>query len=497
MLYDGLKIYRKVYFHIKQFVIVDSQKEAIRTLIVLALMLTLINYVETMVIPAMPTIEKQFSATATTVAWITSAYLVVGAVASPIFGKLGDRYGKKRVYLISITFYSLAVLIAGFSPNIYFLIAARAIQGFGYAVFPLAIAIVTDLFPKERVAWAQGIISATLAAGPALGLVFGSYIVQDLGWQYAFHTAFVLSIIMLAISAKYVTEIPSKTKERIDYLGATFLLLTVVPFLVYLSNGPHIGWTTLPQLSLLIISFISFPIFIVIERRTKEPLMSLHLFRVRNIMVANLTGILTNSAMFLLFTGLVFYLQLPKPYGLGLSIIESGLLMSPVAVIMMAIGPIVGRAINSIGPKPLLIIGALLGMFGYYLLDIFRYNVYEILVDVTVTTAGLVNLIIPIVNMVAVSLPEEQRGIGFGMNTLIRTIGSSTGPVISTVFMDSYVTWIVYVVKGEILPIVQVPSYSAFHYIYFTAIGFLFLALIVSLFTKNYVIKPQVAEKQI
>jgi len=467
----------------------DSQREAMRTLIALTLMITLINYVETMVIPALPTIEKDFSTTATTVAWVTSAYLVVGAIASPIFGKLGDRYGKKKVYLISITFYSLAVLIAGFSPNIYFLIAARAIQGFGYAVFPLAIAIVTDLFPKERVVWAQGIISAALAAGPALGLVFGSYIVQDLGWHYAFHTAFILSIILLAISAKYVAEIPSKTKERIDYLGATFLALTVVPFLVYLSNGPHIGWTTLPQLSLLIVSFVSFPIFIVIEKRTKEPLMALHLFRVRNIMVANLSGILTNSSMFLLFTGLVFYLQLPKPYGLGLSIIESGLLMSPVAIITMAVAPIIGRLINEIGPKPLLITGSLVGMLGYYLLDTFGHNTFDIVVGVTVTTIGLANLLIPIVNMVAVSLPEEQRGIGIGMNTLIRTIGSSSGPVISTVFMDSYMTWIMYTLGGKIIPIAQVSYYSAFHYMYLTAIGFMFLNLIIALFTKNYVIK--------
>ena len=475
----------------------DSQKGATRTLVVLALVITLINYVETMVIPALPKIEEHFSTNATTVAWITSAYLIVGAIASPIFGKLGDRYGKKRVYLISITFYSLAVLLAGFSPTIYFLIAARAIQGFGYAVFPLAIAIITDLFPKERVAWAQGILSAALAAGPALGLVFGSYIVQDLGWPYAFHTAFILSIIMLALSAKYITEIPSKIKERVDYLGATFLMLTVVPFLVYLSNGPHVGWTTLPQISLLILSFISLPIFIILEMRVKEPLMALHLFRVRNIMVANVAGLISGSSMFLLFTGLIYYLQLPKPYGLGLSIIESGLLMSPVAIITMAVAPIIGRLINEIGPKPLLITGSLVGMLGYYLLDIFRYNVFDIVVGVAVTTIGIANLIIPLVNMVAVSLPEEQRGIGIGMNTLIRTIGSSTGPVISTVFMDSYLTWSVYIIKGRIIPIAQFPYYSAFHNMYAIAIGLMFFNLVISLFTKNYVIKQQKTEKQV
>jgi len=203
-------------------------------------------------------------------------------------------------------------------------------------------------------------------------------------------------------------------------------------------------------------------------------------------MVANVAGLISGSGMFLLFTGLIYYLQLPKPYGLGLSIIQSGLLMSPVAIIMMVIGPIVGRLINVIGPKPLLITGSLVSMLGYYLLDVFRYNEYEILVGVIVATAGLVNLIIPLVNMVAVSLPEEQRGIGIGMNTLIRTIGSSTGPVISTVFMDSYVTWAVYILQGKVLPIAQFPAYSAFHYMYMTAIGLMFFSLFHFLMNSSY-----------
>ncbi len=466
-----------------------DSKEAMRTLITLTLMLTLVNYVETMVIPALPKIETQFSTTATTVAWITSAYLIVGAIASPLFGKLGDRYGKKKVYLLSIGFYSLAVLLAGFSTNIYFLIFARAIQGLGYATFPLAIAIITDLFPKERVAWAQGILSATLAAGPALGLLVGSYIVQDLGWPYAFHTAFLLSIILVIISAKYIVEIPEKTREKIDYLGATFLMLTVVPLLVYLSNGPNVGWTSLSQLLLIAISVIAFPIFLLVERRANEPLMRLELFGVRNIMVANIAGLIAGAGMFLMFTGLVYYLQLPQPYGLGLSIIESGLLMAPVALVMMIVGPIVGRLINATGPKPLLIIGSVISIFGYLLLDTFRYSVYEVVLDVMITAVGLVNIMIPLVNMVAVSLPEEQRGIGIGMNTLIRTIGSSIGPVISTVFMDTYTTWIIYDFNDQIVPLAQVPSYSAFHYMYTAAVGIMVLNLIVALFTRNYVIK--------
>lgn len=466
-----------------------DSKIAMRTLLVLSLMLTLINYVETMVIPALPKIEDQFSTTATTVAWVTSAYLIVGAVASPIFGKLGDRYGKKKIYLISIVFYSIAVLLAGFSPNIYFLIGARAIQGLGYATFPLAIAIITDLFPKERVAWAQGILSATLALGPALGLLIGSYIVQDLGWPYAFHTAFILSIILLLISVKYIPEIPEKTKEKIDYIGATLLMVGVVAFLVYLSNGPSNGWTTLTQLTLLAISAISLALFIPFERKAIEPLMKLDLFKVRNIMVANIAGLISGAAMFLMYIGLTYYAQLPQPYGLGLSIISTGLLMAPVALTIMIVGPIVGRLINNIGPKPLLIMGSIISMIGFLMLDTFRSTEIQVLFGALVASIGVVSIVIPLVNMVAVALPEEQRGIGIGMNTLIRTIGSSIGPVIATVYMDSYTAWIIYVFNNQYLPLASVPSSTAFNYIYITAIGLMLVNLIISLATRNYVIK--------
>ncbi|AGE71118.1 MFS transporter [Sulfolobus acidocaldarius] len=469
-----------------------DHKGATTTLVTLSLMLVLVNYVETMVIPALPKIEDQFSTSATTVAWITSAYLIVGAVASPVFGKLGDRYGKKKIYLLAIAFYSLAVLIAGFSTNIYMLIFARAIQGLGFAVFPIAIAIITDLFPRERVAWAQSILSATLALGPALGLLIGAYIVQDLGWQYAFHTAFILSIILMFISIRFIQEIPSKTKERIDYLGAVFLMLAVISLLVYLTEGPSIGWFSATQFSLILTSIISFGVFIFVERRVAEPLMKLDLFRIRNIMVANISGLIAGTAMFLMFIGLTYYAQLPKPYGLGLSIIDSGLLMAPVALTMMVVGPIVGRLINSTGPKPLLIFGSIVGIIGFLLLNAFNSTNIQVLLDTVVASVGIISLMIPLVNMVAVSLPEDQRGVGIGMNTLIRSIGSSVGPVISTVFMDTYTAWIGYLFNNQYLPIASVPSSEAFHYIYLVGICLMFINLLVALLTKNYVLKQKV-----
>src|SRR5208337_4748530 len=133
----------------------------------------LVNYVETMVIPGIPTIQADLAASTDLASWITSAFLIVGAAVAPLFGKLGDIYGKKKIFLTVLLFYIAGVGLAGFSPNIDMLIASRAIQGVGFAIIPLGLAIITDIFPRERVATAQGIISGTFAIGAAAGLIIG------------------------------------------------------------------------------------------------------------------------------------------------------------------------------------------------------------------------------------------------------------------------------------------------------------------------------------
>jgi EmrB/QacA subfamily drug resistance transporter len=474
----------------------DGQ-EAVRTLLILALMLVLINYVETMVVPALPKIQDDFATTATTVGWVTSAYLIVGAVASPLFGKLADVYGKKRMYIVAVAFYIVAVGLAGFSPSIGFLIGARAIQGLGYAVFPIAIAIITDIFPRERIAFAQGILSGTLAIGPALGLLIGSYIVQDLGWQYAFHTAFILSLAVFFISLKYLKETDVRSKEKVDYLGASLIGGGVASVLIYLTLGPNYGWSTASQLALLLVGASLITAFVFVERNREEPLIKLGLFKIRNVMVSNIAGLISGVGMFLIFIAITYYAQLPAPFGLGLSIIQTGLLMSPVALTMALVGPFVGRIVARSGPKPVLITGALVGVLGFYLMMINRASSLALVEDTVIASLGLICIIVPLVNMVAVSVPEDSRGIGIGMNTLIRTLGSSIGPVISTVIMDSYETVYFTLFNGNLIPIAVLPSSTAFNLIFMIGMIMMGLTFIVSLWTRNYKAAEINLEKQV
>lgn len=453
-----------------------------RVLLALTGIALLIQYVETMVLPGIPTIQRDFSTTSSIASWITSIVLVVGSAVSPILGKLGDNYGKKKTLLAALSFYTLGVGIAGFSPSIYFLLFSRALQGVGFAMFPLALAIMVDIFPKEKLAGAQGLISGTALIGGAAGLVIGSYVVQNLGWQFAFHTAFILSIILFIIIAKLVHRDTPGRRSKIDYLGATSLTGGVTAFLVYLTEGPALGWFSLEELGLLIFAAVLTVLFFLLERRRASPLIPLDLLRVRNVLVANLIGIISGAAMFIIFFAVVYYAQLPLPFGLGLDIITTGLTLAPATLVTIPVAVAVGRVMPRVGPRPILVIGSIVAILGFGLFWTNRATTTALTLDVIVAFAGAISVIIPIVNMISMSLPEQSRAVGLGMNQMLRNLGSAMGPVVATTIMTTYTAPLA--VRGIVLA--ELPTSTAFSLIFATGIGLMALIVMVGLLTKNY-----------
>ncbi|HKT21200.1 MAG TPA: MFS transporter, partial [Nitrososphaerales archaeon] len=264
-----------------------NSSHRVRALLAMVGTALLLNYVETMVIPGIYQIQRDLSTTESNVAWITSAFLIVGSAVSPLFGRLGDSYGKKRMFLIALAFYTAGVGLAGFSPSIYFLIGARAVQGIGFAIIPLALAIIAETFPKERIAAAQGVISATFAIGAALGLIVGAYIVQDAGWEWAFHSAFVLSIILFAVIWKFLPRGSLGTGAHVNYETVVLLMAGISLVLLYLTEGPYEGWYSAYELAALATGVVLTAGFFVAEARRSNPLIQLSLLRIRNVLVAN------------------------------------------------------------------------------------------------------------------------------------------------------------------------------------------------------------------
>jgi len=446
----------------------------------------LLNYVETMVIPGIYDIQKDLSTTATVASWITSAFLIVGAAVSPLFGKLGDIYGKKKIFLTVLLFYMAGVGLAGFSSNIDMLIASRAIQGIGFAIVPLGLAIITDIFPKERVATAQGIISGTFAIGAAAGLIIGAYVVQDLSWQWAFHTAFILSIILFFIAAVMLKKDVPGEKSKVDITGATMLMAGIVLVLLYLTEAPSLGWLSLENIAFLIPGLALTVGFFIYENHVTTPLIHLNLLKIRNVLVANLVGILSSMSMFLLFFAVIYYAQYPAPYGLGLSIINTGLTLAPATLVMLVVGPLMGRLLTKIGPKPILATGSSISIVGLLLFTFYRGTTTQLTIDVAVALVGVVSLIIPIVNMISVSVPKENTAVGLGMNTMLRNLGGAIGPVLATTIMSTYASPIIAKINGHPIAVGSAGNSIAFNTIFAIGIVLMIVIIALSLIVKNY-----------
>lgn len=461
-----------------------------RVLLTVTAVALLVNYVETMVIPGVPVIQHDFTSTATIASWITSAFLIVGSAVAPLFGRLGDNYGKKRMVLVSLTFYTFGVGIAGFSPSIYFLIFARAVQGVGFAIVPLGLAIITDTFPREKIAQAQGIISGTFAIGAAAGLILGSEVVQDLGWQYAFHTAFILSIVLFAIVLKVIRRDVPRAKRKVDFLGAAILMTGVTLLLIYATEGPSLGWFNAEEIAMLIPGIALTIAFFFFETKVAEPLIKLDLLKIRNVLVANLIGLVSGVVMFLLFFAIIYYAELPTPFGLAKGVVATGLTLAPATLAMLIAGPFAGRAVGRFGPKPMLFVACLSMGLGLSLFILNRATSLDLSLDMVFSLVGIVGVIIPIVNMISLSVPRETIGVALGFNTMLRNLGGAVGPVVATAIMASYTSPYIVEVAGHAVPSGQyLPNATAFDIVFGVGLMLTAVVLVLSLATKNYTFK--------
>src|SRR5919199_3514404 len=231
-----------------------------KILAILSCIATMVMYAETMFIPAIPDLIKYFHVSYSMSSWILTAYLVSGAVMTPISGKLSDVYGRKKILLIIMVIYAAGVSLSGFATNIYFMLAARAIQGIGMSMFPIAFSIVRDQFPREKMSIGQGIITSMFASGAVIGLAVGGIIIRHYGWRLMVFSFIPIAIALLLIIRRFINiksdgellqqqinQNRSKNAERsnnnnkkaaanqIDIKGAISLAVAVTSFLLVLT----------------------------------------------------------------------------------------------------------------------------------------------------------------------------------------------------------------------------------------------------------------------
>jgi MFS family permease len=467
-------------------------------------------YTETMLLPALPHLIHEFNLSYNTSSWILSAYLVAGAVMTPVSGKLSDIYGKKKIMIILISIYTVGLIISPFSSNFIMLLISRILQGIGISVFPVTFGLVREQFPKNKLAVSQGIISSMFAGGSVLGLAIGGTIVQYYGWRLTFFSIIPIAIILIYIILRFIpkekyahenmnTKI-EKSEHKFDVRGALLLGVTITTFLLFITSlrndsfndgGNQLILFGIPNSAVIffMIFVASFASFFLFERKTKVPLITPQLFLDRRILSSNIILLIVGMSMFTIFQTLPILAQSPVPVGFDNSAIQMSLVQLPFAIVLLVLGPLVGVIITKIGQTTPLVIGTIAMSLGFFLLFFIRPNEFYISSYLVIISIGISLTNVSSTNIVMMQSSFKQIGISLGISNLLRIIGSSIGPTIAGLFMQTHL----FPINSHDNQFHYFPSSSAYDLIFGTMLGLSLSALCISLFlvknrlkNKNY-----------
>jgi len=433
---------------------VTVTRKAWFTLAILSSTLLVVFFSETMLLPAIPEIMRDFSISYGTAAWIFSAYLIVAAVMTPIAGKMSDLYGKKKVLLVLLTMYVAGIVAGGFADNISFLLASRIIQGVGLAAIPAAFSLLRDTFPPAKLAIAVGVFGSAYSAGSVVGLLAGATIIQSLGWHSTFFAIVPFASVVTLMIAKFVKENkgqgPVRTqnggKKRllpsIDIKGALALSVTIIAFLLALTLVQSgVNARNLPQIEVAFaVSVVSLAIFVIVERRIKSPLVDLRLLRDKTLLPSYIILMATGIMMFMTYPAIVQLVRSPMPLGFGGDPVDAANVQLPFMIMFLVFATITPLIINRIGKLNPIIIGAIISLIGSLGLLMFHSTEVTVSTNLAIIASGLSMTITATWNIVVSSSPKSFIGISVGVGALLLFLGMAIGPALTGVYLESHET---------------------------------------------------------
>jgi MFS family permease len=399
-----------------------------KTLSLLGIIAIMVMYAETMLIPAIPDIITDLNISFGTSSWILTAYLISGAVMTPICASLSDIYGKKKILLIVVFIYLIGTSIAYFVSDIVTFLIARSIQGIGISMFPIAFSIIRDCFPREKISIGQGVITSMFATGAAIGFSIGGLVVHNYGWHFTFLTLIPPTILFIILVWKYIdirkiaeykqlnhniyTYSDEVLSTKVDVKGALFLSMSISCFLLALTlfeNNISDSKICNIVAPLFILSISTLVLFIIIEKRTDQPLINFKLFSNKTILAANLIILLIGFTHFMIFQSIPILARNPEPLGFGLDAASTGNIQLPFAIITSV---------------------------SFLFMLFVHTDVYYISVALAIFATGLSFTAIGAMNIIILFTPSNYIGTSTGLSVLIRILGSSIGPVIAALYMQ-------------------------------------------------------------
>lgn len=414
----------------------DTKPNKYLVLLTVSLGTVLSGYVSSSLDIALTNIMNTFGFTMDNVTWVLLSYMIPYGATLPIMGKMGDQFGRKKMYIIGFLVFTIATIMVGLAWSSMMVIVFRIIQGLGAGMFfPNAMALVSDAFPPNERGQALGMWGALAAAGGVLGPIIGGYIVEYLNWRMLFSSIVPISVIgiLLAIFVLRESEI-NEAENKIDYFGGMFLVASLSSLIIALNQGAKEGWTSFYILGLFVCMILSMAAFIYVESHTENPLVSLDLFKNTTFTVANLVGFLT----FMTLYGGLFLIPFFLRNILGYTPIKAGLSLFPLIGSMILLAPLGGKLADKVNARTPTMIGMLIlaiAMYSFHkMTDQTAYSF--IALRLILMGMGLALTMSPLSNAAMATLPKEKTGVGSGVFNLFKNVGGSVGIAIMGTLLD-------------------------------------------------------------
>ncbi|HEY7003818.1 MAG TPA: MFS transporter [Gaiellaceae bacterium] len=417
----------------------EARPHTSRTLLILGVAALAYALAQTTLIPALPELARALHTDESGVSWTLTGYLVAAAVCTPLVGRLGDMYGKRRLLVITLVAFAAGSVVAALSANLWIVVAGRVVQGAGGGIFPLCFAIIRDEFPRDRVARGVGLMSAIAGIGGGLGLVLGGLLVDHLSYHWIFWLGAAMGVAAAISTELLVPESPIRTPARLDVRGALVLAVGLVLPLIAISRAHQVGWGSFQTLLLISAGLLVLGFWVALERRTREPLADIDALARPPVLLTNVATLLVGFGMFGSFVLIPTLAETPTStgYGLGLDATRAGLLLVPGALAMLVFGPLSGIVGSRLGNKVPLSVGGFLTALGLALLAVAHGSQAEIILFSLVMSSGIGLAFAAMPNLIIEAVPAHQTGEATGFNALVRSVGSSLGSQVSATILAS------------------------------------------------------------
>lgn len=386
---------------------------------------------------AIPNIANGLGASFGDVEWVLNAYTLVFASLLVTFGRLGDMFGRKRFFIVGLGLFGLGSLLCGLSPSIGFLIAARVVQALGGAfMMPATLSLTAVNFPPEQRGMAMGLWGATSGIATAVGPSLGGWITELASWHYIFFINVPIVLIAIPFALWAIPESRDERPHSVDFAGAGLSIVMLASLSYGLIEGPSKGWGSTEVLALFGVAVVAFAAFLFWEKRAKEPIMDLSLFKSPAFTAGNLSGAILMFGMMGMFFMLPIYMQL----NLGYDAIKTGFALTPLSAAVLVSAPLSGRLSDKVGSRWLVFAGMLTAAAAVFWLSFLPYDAgWQFLAGpLVVAGLGMGLVMAPMTSAVMAVAPHGEEGAASGVLSTMRQLGGLFGvAVLGAVFQTA------------------------------------------------------------